>query len=565
MKRFACLIFTGLVGCTANIGGNDARQGVAAGGPNTPNGNGSAGSAGASGGSGPVDPGVATLPGGVTLNGKPQFFRVVRLTHQQWENAARDLLQLPQLSGLSSGFAPDATDSKFRNNERELFISQTLWTDYQRVAEALAEQVTSDAAALARLGNAQDSAGFIRKLGHTAYRRALLPEEEQRYTALFAAGGEYFGSGNAFADGARVVIESLLQSPNFLYRVELTPKGQRLSGAELATKLSLLFRDAPPDATLLASAEQGGLADEAKVKSTAGQLLDGGAARPVVERFHSQLFGLGRYASIAKDTQRFPTYAAATLNANLEQADLQFFDRIFEGGQGFRDILTSRLAFVNAESAPFYGVSATGTALSEVMLDESRPGFLTRLGFLAQNATLQDPDPIHRGVDITRRLLCVTLVPPPGVIPPLPDFVPGQTNRERVQAHTGEGVCGGCHNTLINPVGFAFEGFDAVGKARTTDANKPIDTTGSYDFGGGVVPFKNAAELSALLAESQQAHGCYAANLTEFAFARDVAGGDGAIVTALQNASVADRRSLKDTLLAIVSSKEFTTALGGAP
>ncbi|HEX2873838.1 MAG TPA: DUF1585 domain-containing protein, partial [Polyangiaceae bacterium] len=143
--------------------------------------------------------------------------------------------------------------------------------------------------------------------------------------------------------------------------------------------------------------------------------------------------------------------------------------------------------------------------------------------------------------------------------------VPGQTNRERVQAHTGEGVCGGCHNNLINPLGFAFEGFDAVGKARTTDANKPVDTNGAYDFGGGVVPFKNAAELSALLAESQQAHGCYAANLTEFALARDVAGGDGATVTALQNASVNDRRSLKDTLLAIVSSKEFTTALGGAP
>ncbi len=561
MRHFTCVVFVGLVGCTASL---DGESGGPSGGPQTPNGGGSSG--GSSGVAGSTSSGgVAMLPGGVTLDGKPEFFRVVRLTHEQWENAARDLLQLPQISGLSSGFAPDPPDGKFRNNEHALYVTETLWTDYQRVAEQLAEQVTKDAAALARLGSAQDSAGFIRKLGHAAYRRALLPEEEQRYVALYAAGGDYFGSGNAFADGARVVIESLLQSPHFLYRVELTPKGQRLSGAELATKLSLLFRDTPPDATLLASAEQGGLADEAKLKSAAAQLLGGDGARPIVERFHSQLFGLGRYTSIAKDAERFPSYNAATLNGNLEQADKLFFYRLFQDGQGYRDLLTSRLAFVNQDSAPFYGLTATGSELSEVMLDESRPGFLTRVGFLALNATLQDPDPIHRGVDITRRLLCRTLVPPPGVIPPLPDFVPGQTNRERVQAHTGEGFCGGCHNSLINPVGFAFEGFDAVGKARTTDNGKPVDTTGAYDFGAGITPFKDAAELTALLAESQEAHGCYAANLSEFALGRDVAGGDAALVTALQQASVAERRSLKDTLLAIVTSKEFTTALGGSP
>lgn len=557
MWDFKWVVLVGLAGCTGTVGGESAGQ---------------AGSGGGSGGAGGVTSGGSgtggvTLPRGVALDGKPEFFRVVRLTHEQWENAARDLLQLPQTSGLSSGFSPDPPDGKFRNNEKSLYVTKTLWADYQRVAEQLADQVCKDPAALARLGSAQDTAGFIRKLGHAAYRRALMPEEEQRFSALLTAGVEYYASGNAFADGARVVIEALLQSPHFLYRVELTAKGQRLSGGELATKLSLLFRDAPPDGTLLSSAEQGGLADDEKLKSAASQLLEGEGARPIVDRFHSQLFGLSRYSSIAKDPERFPTYVAATLNDSLERADKEFFNRLFVAGQGFRDILTSRLAFVNDASAPFYGLAATGmgSALSEVMLDESRPGFLTRVGFLAQNATLQDPDPIHRGVDITRRLLCKELVPPAGVIPPLPDFVPGQTNRERVQAHTGVGSCGGCHNTLINPVGFAFEGFDAVGMARTMDNGKPIDTSGTYDFGTGPTPFKDAAELSALLAESPQAHGCYAASLSEFALARDVAGGDGAMVAALQDASIDQRRSLKDTLLTIVIRKEFTTALGGAP
>ncbi len=558
MRQICWALSAWLLGCTASLDGGDNPSA----GPG-PAGGGTAGSTGVGGGS-TTDPGVAVLPGGVMLGGKPSYYRVVRLTHQQWENAARELLQLPQAPGLSNGFSPDPPDGKFANNERALYLTNSLWTDYQRAAETLAEQVTKDATALARLGSAADSAGFISKLGHAAYRRPLSMEEQQRYAALFASGATFYESGNAFVDGARVVIEALLQSPHFLNRVELSAKGQRLSAGELATKLSLLVRDAPPDSGLLASAEQGGLADDAKLKSAANELLASTSALGMVERFHTQLFGLSRFSSIAKDAMAFPQFKES-LNANLQQADLRFFDRIFESGQGFRDILTSRLAFVNADSAPFYGLPATGTELSEVMLDETRPGFLTRLGFLAYNATLRDPDPIHRGVDITRRLLCVALVPPPGEIPPLPAFVPGQTNRERVTAHTGSGFCGGCHNTLINPVGFAFEGFDAVGQARTTDNGKPIDTTGQYAFGGELKSFKNAGELSTLLAESEQAHGCYSANLTEFALARDLAGGDGPLVTALQSASVAERRSLKESLLAIVTSKEFTTALGGAP
>jgi hypothetical protein len=559
MRQICWVLSAWLVGCTGSIGGDGGNN------PSMGSGPANGGSGGTTVGTGgTTDPGVPVLPGGVMLSGKPSYLRVVRLTHQQWENAARELLQLPQAPGLSEGFSPDPPNGKFANNEHKLYLTNSLWTDYQRAAEKLGEQVSGDPAALARLGSAADSAGFIRKLGHAAYRRPLSAEEEQRYTALFAAGPTYYESGNAFADGARVVIEALLQSPHFLNRVELAAKGQRLSGGELATKLSLVLRDAPPDSTLLASAENNGLADDAKLSAVAGELLAGSSARGVVERFHTELFGLTRFSSIAKSTTAFPEYKE-TLNANLLQADLLFFNRIFEAGQGLREILTSRLAFVNAESAPYYGVTASGTELSEVMLDESRPGFLTRLGFLAYNATLEDPDPIHRGVEITRRLLCVTLSPPPGEIPPLPPFMPGQTNRERVAAHTGAGFCGGCHNTLINPLGFAFEGFDAVGHARTMDNGKPIDTTGEYAFSSGTKSYKNAAELSALLAEDEQTHGCYSANLTEFALGRDLAGGDAALVTALQSASLTSRRSLKDSLLAIVTSKEFATAVGGAP
>jgi hypothetical protein len=131
-----------------------------------------------------------------------------------------------------------------------------------------------------------------------------------------------------------------------------------------------------------------------------------------------------------------------------------------------REILLSDVAFVEQKTAGFYGLSSNATELTQVTVGPDRPGFLTRLGFLAYNGSLSHPDPIHRGVDINNRFLCAHISPPAGEIPPLPDAIPGQTNRQRVEAHTGDGFCGSCHATLINPPGFALENFDPSGRWR---------------------------------------------------------------------------------------------------
>lgn len=504
-----------------------------------------------------------TLPGGVKLAGKPEFFRVIRLTHQQWENAIRDLFGFPEATGLSSSFLPDPPSGKFQNNEKSLYVSDTLRLDYQRAAENIAEAVTGDPALLARLGSADDVPGLLRSLGRKMYRRPLTEAEEARYQALFASGKEHIASGNDFADGVRIVLEAMLQSPNFVYRVELTPDGERLSGYELATKLSFLLRDTAPDEALLAAAEAGVFDTDEGVIQYAEQMLSEPEATNVLERFHSELFGLTRYKSILKSTMLFPTYTE-DMNDTLYYADLLFFRRIYESNFGLREILTSNIAYVDEATAPFYGLTASGSQLTEVALGPERPGFLTRLGFLAYNANLRDPDPIHRGVDINNRLLCVQVAPPPGEIPPLPEFVPGQTNRERVTAHTGVGICANCHNGIINPPGFALENFDAMGQLRTTDNGKPVDTSGEYEFNDrGLQSFENIVDLTALLSESLQVHGCYAANLTEFALGRDIAGGELDLVTSIQESSLDGNLSVKEIMMAIVRSAQFVTSKGG--
>jgi hypothetical protein len=525
---------------------------------------GSGGTLPGTGGSAAAGGTAGAPPSGISLDGRAVYYRVVRLTHPQWEASVRDLLKLDALPGLSMGFVGDPPEGTFSNNERALYVTSTLRTDYQRAAETLATQIAGDAASITRVtGGTTDAATFIRTFGRRIFRRPLTTQEEEKYGALFTSGPSLVASGDAFADGVRLVIEAMLQSPNFVYRSELGTDGAPLSGYEMASKLSFLLRNTTPDDELLDAASTGELDTASGVIARATTMLEDDSAQAVLGRYHAELFGIDRYLQIDKNRTAFPTYDT-TLNTELVQADQLFFDRIFSTGQGMRAIFTSTLAFVSSASAGFYGVSASGQGLTEVTLGAERPGILTRLGFLAQNATLNQPDPIHRGVDVLNRLMCADLMPPDGTIPELPQVQPGQTNRQRVEAHTGSGSCAGCHATLINPIGFAFENFDAMGQSRTMDNGNPVDTTGEVELSDGMHAFGGAPELVALLAESPGVHGCYTKHLAEYTLARDMAGGDRTLVDAIEGISMNDNAGTKAIVLSIISQPSFLTRTGGA-
>jgi hypothetical protein len=519
---------------------------------------GTAGGSGSTGNAGSTGSGAAP---GLTLDGMPIRSRYVRLTHAQWENSVRDLLQLPALPGLSATFTGDPPGTTFANNERRLFVTSGLWADYETAAETLSQQVARDATALSRVsGGTTAAATFIRNFGRRAYRRDLTSAEEATYTTLFNTGATIFASGNAFADGAQLVIETMLQSPYFIYRVENGAVGQPLSGYEAASKLSFLLRNTMPDNALLDAAKAGSLNTADGIAAQAQTMLDAMPARTVFQQFHAELFGIDRYANIEKDTTLFPRFNAA-MAADLAAADTQFFDYVFGQGQGFKDLLLSPVAFINQSTAPLYGMTATGTTFRQVMLGADRPGYFTRAGFLAHNGTLRDPDPIRRGVDIIHRVMGAgDFAPPANIpIPPLPEFKPDQTNRERVNAHTGPGTCGAtCHGEYINPLGFAFENFDAIGQIRTMDNGKPVDTTGQYGFVDGLKAFTGAPSLLALMAEAPQTHQTYSAHLAEFILTRDMAEADRPFINTLGETS-RGAASIKQMALAIIKSPAFTT------
>jgi hypothetical protein len=157
--------------------------------------------------------------------------------------------------------------------------------------------------------------------------------------------------------------------------------------------------------------------------------------------------------------------------------------------------------------------------------------------------------------------LCVTIPAHPEPLPPLPSLRPGQTNRERVESLTGS--CPVCHSGYINPLGFAFEGFDGMGRGRDRDNGAPVDATGSYPFEDGTRQFADARELMRIMADGAQAHTCYAKMLTGYALARDIVAGDRPLLDAL--ATVSRERSLKEMIISLVRNPAFRLRQEGTP
>jgi hypothetical protein len=279
-------------------------------------------------------------------------------------------------------------------------------------------------------------------------------------------------------------------------------------------------------------------------------------AQATLRRFHRETFKIDAYRSISKD----PSLGwSEGLESDLEQAATSFFDRIFDDQLGLREVLLSDRGFVSAAMAPLVGIADPGgDGLVEVMFPPERQGFFTQLPFLISQSFDLTPDSIGRGAALNYDVLCADIPPDPAtpISPPTP--VTGSTNRERVTEVTADPGCAGCHHQYLNPLGFAFENFDGLGQVRDEDDGIPVDTTGSYPFVEGRLAFDDAPGLMRLLAESRQAHTCFAAHLAEFGLARELGPEDASLVDALAAASLDDQGSQQELVLQLVTSPAFT-------
>lgn len=533
----------GNVGCLGEVSGavcdNCGPSAGAATGGGIPNSAGSANNAGG-GGTGPD-----VTPRGV--EGIGWTTRYPRLSHAQWENSVRDVLRLDALPGLASTFALDPDDSRF-DTYAVRTVSSNLRLDYERAAEVVAAAVASDPAKLARAASAAalaDPRTFIIELGGRAFRRPLTEPEIASHLLLFQQAPTMFEGGAAFARGAEIVLRALLQSPHFLYRIEsstaIADHKVWLNGYEVASRLSYALWNSMPSAELLSAAQSGELGTASGVdKWTKSMLADPRAKGPLVG-FHDQLFDVTNYGTITKNPTRFPTFTAALAPTLRDEARLFFEEIAVKRGASVAGLLTAPIAFVNDTTAPFYGLASGsyGNTLSRVELDPAkRAGVLTQVGFLSRYGSQSQSDPILRGVHISLDILCSALPAPPNDIPPLPEQLPDQTNRQRVEALTGVSPCKSCHNTFINPLGFAFESYDAIGQWRDTDNGKPVDTSATFVLDGQSVTYNGAVQLSQLLAKSPSVHHCYAEHWLEYVMGRRPAVEEVGVLNNLTTASL---------------------------
>jgi hypothetical protein len=520
--------------------------------------NGPGGSSGS--GSGVGQAGQSSGTGPLRLSGTPLYSRFLRLTNSQWENSVHDLLKLSEPTGQSQLFLHAVSGTTdFDNNERVVVVNNANWTDFQTAAEAVVAKVTATDQALKAFVSTTDPATFIKTFGRRAFRRDLTAAEVSTYTALHQKGSTYSGSQSAFTKGAALVITTMLQSPNFLYRTELGDNGAPLSGYELSAKLSLWLLNTSPSDALLDAASQGALNSVDGVVAQAKTMLDTPAAIGAIREMHSQLYKIPRLETITKDNVQ--GYSDG-LRAEFTTAATSFFDFIYSKNLGVKDILTTDVGFAGPLMASLYGAKVNGTGVQQVALSD-RAGWYSQAPFLTQWAINDAPDPIHRGVRINLDTLCLEIGPPSTELPSVPKLEANQTNRQRFETLTNG--CGKpCHTAYINPIGFAFEDYDGIGRYRSTDNGKPVDTSGSYPFSTGTQSFKGSRELMAVIANGPEAHLCWSKKLASYALERDIVDTERPTVEALGAVSQASGGSLKQVMLALVQNPAFRTHVGGA-
>jgi hypothetical protein len=416
-----------------------------------------------------------------------------------------------------------------------LRVSDRLYDQLAPIAQEAAAQLIATPDAYAKVvgcttADAACRDTFLADFGLRAYRRPLSSTELERYRVLFDSAATSIGSGNAFADGVQLTLEAMLQSPNFLYRVErgegaADEYGIPLSDYEVATRLSFTLLGSTPDAELLSQAAQGGLSTSEQIAAQAERLVALPEVRDRVLDFHDRWLELEALVGASKDATLYPNFGPELTSAMHEET-LRFIEDVtLTSGGAVSQLMTAQHSFVNADLAALYGLEGTfGEEFTRVDLSGvARGGLLTQGSFLAGHASSSKiTSPILRGIFVLRRMLCQIIPAPPANATqeePPPTEEPLVTTRQFYTWKTSMAQCAGCHN-IINPVGFAFEEFDAIGQARDMEDGAPIDATGTVALSGQTLSFDGAHDLTTQMASLPDLYECYAKNWLQYAYGR---------------------------------------------
>ncbi len=410
--------------------------------------------------------------------------------------------RFPELFVLTTAFPPD---DRSRGYERGSFISKE-WdqaTTYAAIETARYVAANLDNLAGTR-GDAADQPQkireFCRRFVERAFRRPLSEEQKQAFV------DRYFDEGGDADLALKKVLLLALKSPRFLYRELGTGPGDAY---DVASRLSFTLWDSLPDQKLLDAAANNQLSKPEQVAAQAERMLQDLRTRSKVRGFLNQWLRVDYLDNLAKDRDLYPDFNEQVVSDLRTSLDLFLEDVVWSEKSDFRDLLLADTLYVNGRLAKLYGADLPADAAwQKVSFDpQQRAGVLSHPFLLTGFAYHATSSPIHRGVFVSRSLLGRTLRPPPVAVSPLaPDLHADLSTRERVALQTSPTMCQSCH-TMINPLGFSLEHYDAIGRYRTEEKGRPIDASGSYqELSGKMVEFQGVRELADFLAGSNEAH-----------------------------------------------------------
>jgi uncharacterized protein DUF1592/uncharacterized protein DUF1588/uncharacterized protein DUF1595/uncharacterized protein DUF1585 len=531
-----------LASCTGHVGGSvggggESEIGAESGGSSSvggsPSGTGS--SSGVAAGSGTA----AASSGGATATGPASLLNLAssplpttglhKLTAWEFANSLQDLL------GSGVPLAPVEADTLINGfatvGAASVSISPAGVGTYETVlgnatAYAFAD-ATHAAAVLSCVPQSTTDACLTQALnafGRRAFRRPLTSDETTLFVNLATSIGNQ--SGSSVLIGVRDAIWAILQSPQFLYRVELgapsAADGGRLkyTSFEMASRVAATLWASVPDDTLLNAAAQDSLSTAAGALAQAQRMIADPRVHRSLAAFSDQLFDYFNLGQAQKDPTMYPAWTPTLQAAMLTEVELRMDDLTFTQKADYLSLFSSTTTFVNQELAKFYGVPFTATdgAFHSVDLGSGTPrvGILGAGAILAGHAHAQLTSPTLRGKFIDNMLLCEVIPPPPPGVPPLPAMAPaGSTTRQVLTAHRSQALCASCHS-LMDPLGFGMENFDSTGAYRTTDNSQPIDASGTL----GGIAFDTLAQLGAAVQKNAHTVPCLVNNVYENALGR---------------------------------------------
>lgn len=403
---------------------------------------------------------------------------------------------------------------------------------------------------------------ILETLAHRAFRRPVATTDLTPLLAFYRSGR----SEGDFETGIQRAIEAILVSPDFLFRVEQDRPGRvyRIHDYELASRLSFFLWSSIPDDELLQLAGEGKLRDSAVLRRQVRRLLADPRSRALVDNFGGQWLYLRNLATVKPDPQDFPEFDE-TLRRAFQQETEMFFQSVLREDRSLIELLDARYTFLNQRLAEHYGIPRIyGAQFRRVSLsDPNRGGLLGQGSILTVTSYPNRTSIVQRGRWILENLLGAPPPPPPPVVPELkPHAKDGRllTMREQMEQHRADPTCASCH-ARMDPIGFALENYDAIGRWRTKDAGSPIDATGKLPDG---TEFTGPAGLKQLMLSGYRDD--FVTAITEklltYALGRGLEYYDKPVVRSITRQAARDNYRMSAVIMAIVESTPFQMRRG---